>query len=113
MTTLIDTATLPESVQALVSTWRYFKHDIETSIGLLKKHRDWLKQKENRHTTEGLSYQEVYDLIIHMEDLLDRGTALERRTFPEDFPRKTKDTSKTNTDPSSVDMEETLVELPV
>ena len=84
MTTLIDTATLPESVQALVSTWRYFKHDIETSIALLKKHREWVKKHRD---SDGLSYQEVYDLIAYLEDLLDRGTALERRTFPEDFPR--------------------------
>jgi len=96
MTTLIDTATLPESVQALVSTWRYFKHDIGTSIGLLKKHRDWVKKHRD---TDGLSYQEVYDLIANLEDLLDRGTALERKTFPEDFPRKK--TSKSHTEPSS------------
>ena len=67
MTTLIDTATLPESVQALVATWRYFKHDLEVSIGLLKKHRDWVKKHKD---TDGLSYRETYDLIIHLEDLL-------------------------------------------
>ena len=104
MTTLIDTATLPESVQALVSTWRYFKHDIETSITLLKKHREWVKHHKE---VDGLTYQETYDLIANLEDLLDRGTALERRTFPEDFARK-KTASKTNTDPSSVELVETF-----
>ena len=104
MTTLIDTATLPESVQALVSTWRYFKHDIGTSIGLLKKHRDWVKKHRD---TDGLSYQETYDLIVHLEDLLDRGIALERKTFPEDFPRK-KSASISNTDPASSSAVETL-----
>src|SRR5262245_10684875 len=97
MTTLIDTATLPESVQALVSTWRYFKHDIETSIGLLKKHREWVKKHKD---TEGLSYQGTDDLLVHLEDMLDRGIALERKTFPEDFPRK-KTASLSNTEPAS------------
>jgi hypothetical protein len=46
-----------------------------------------------------ISYQEVYDLIVHLEDLLDRGTALERRTFPEDFPRKK--TSKSHIEAAS------------
>jgi hypothetical protein len=97
MTTLIDTSILPESVQALVSHWRYFKHDIETSIGLLKKHREWVKKHRD---TDGLSYQETYDLIANLEDLFDRGIALERKTFPEDFPRN-KRASISNTEPSS------------
>ena len=96
MTTLIDTSILPESVQALVSTWRYFKHDLETSIGLLKQHREWVKQHRD---TDGLSYQETYDLLVHLEDLLDRGMTLERKTFPENFARKK--TSKTNIEPAS------------
>jgi hypothetical protein len=104
MATLIDTATLPESVQALVSTWRYMKHRLETSITLLKKHREWVKHHRD---TDGLSYQETYDLIAHLEDLLDRGIALERRTFPEDFARK-KSASISTTEPSSVEMVETF-----
>jgi hypothetical protein len=104
MTTLIDPATLPESVQALVSTWRYFKHDLETSILLLKKHREWAKKHRD---SDGLSYQETSDLIAHLEDLLDRGIALERRTFPEDFARR-KSASISTTDPSSVEMVETF-----
>ena len=103
MTTLIDTATLAESVQALVSTWRYMKHRLETSITLLKKHREWVKHHKD---ADGLSYQETYDLIVHLEDLLDRGIALERKTFSADFPPK--NTSKTKTDPSSLSAVETL-----
>ena len=97
MPTLIDRSTTPESVVALVSTWRYFKYDLEVSIHVLKKHRDWVRKHRDR---DGLSYQEVYDLITNLEDILDRGTALERKTFPEDFPRK-KSTSLSNTEPSS------------
>ena len=102
MTTLIDTETSPECVQALVSTWRYFKHDIEVSLTLLKKHREWVKHHKD---FDGLSYQQTYDLIIHLEDLLDRGISLERKTYPDDVQKKK--VSKTNTEPSSLDMEET------
>jgi len=106
MTTLISYDTAPAEVRALVATYRYAKHRVDASINLLYKHKTLVRKDT---TTEGLDYQQTHDLICLLEDLQDRMKRLERVTFPE--PKQ--NASKTNTDPSSVDMEETLVELPV
>jgi len=103
MSTLIDPSTTPESVVALVSTWRYMKHRLETSIDLLKKHRVWVR---NRKDVEGLSFDETSDLIENLTDLLARGTELERRTFPEDYRKKS--TLILTKEPSSMPVVETL-----
>jgi len=103
MSTLIDPTISHESVVALVSTWGYFKHRLETSIDLLKKHRTWARKHED---VESLSFEETSDLITNLEDMLARGAELERRTFPEDYKKKS--TLISNTEASSVSMVETL-----
>jgi hypothetical protein len=92
MTTRIDPETRPESVMALVATWRYRKHRLEASIPLLRHHRDWAKK---HHDVAALSAQRISDLLAFLEDLLARGTALERKTFP---PETTQPVPKEQTD---------------
>jgi hypothetical protein len=81
MATLIDPETRPERVMALVATGRYRKHRLEASIPLRRHHRDWAKQY---HDVAALSAQQSSDLLAFLADLLARGTALERKTFPPD-----------------------------
>ena len=102
MSTLIDPTTSHESVVALVSTWWYFKNRLETSIDLLKKHRTWIKKHPD---VESLSFDETSDLIENLTDLLARGTALEHKTFPEDYARNC--ASKMTVEAPSVPMGET------
>ena len=102
MTTLISYATAPACVRELVGTYRYAKHRIDASIALLYQHKA-LARKDV--TIAGLDYQSTYDLLCLLEDLQDRMKRLERLTFPE--PKK--GASKTNIDPSSVPVVETLL----
>lgn len=92
MATMIDPETRPESVLALVATWRYMKHRLEASIPLLRVHREWAKQHPDG---AGLSAGQTADLLALLEDLLARGAALERKTIPADdaqpVPKETTD----------------------
>ena len=92
MATMIDPETRPESVLALVATWRYMKHRLEASIPLLRVHRDWAKKHPD---VAALSAQQTADLLALLEDLLARGAALERKTVPADdtqpVPKETTD----------------------
>ena len=81
MPTLIDPETRPESVLALVATWRSMKHRLESSIPLLRVHREWAKKHPD---VAALSAQQTADLLALLEDLLARGAALERKTSPAD-----------------------------
>ena len=101
MTTLISYDIAPECVRELVGTYRYAKHRLDASIALLYKHKA-LARKDA--TLAGLDYQSTHDLLGLLEDLQDRMKRLEQVTFPE--PKKS--ASKTNTEPPSVPVVETL-----
>ena len=81
MATMIDPETRPESVLALVATWRYMQHRLESSIPLLRVHREWAKKPPDG---AGLSTGQTANLLALLEDFLARGIALERKTVPAD-----------------------------
>ena len=65
MPTLIDPATPPTHVEALIATWRYLKYDLEQAIMTLRHKKP-------------LPLTQRHDLIAYMEDILDRGKRMER-----------------------------------
>jgi hypothetical protein len=109
MPTLIHVEnTTSADVIALMSHWRYFKYRLETTITLLKKYRN---ARKNGKIEDELSYQESYDLVLYLEDILDSGSRLERKVFPEDYTRKKPQNSTSKS--SSVPMDETLSETSI
>ena len=84
MPTIIDPATLPESVKALVSTGRYLKHRLEASLALLRK-----QQSSAYRATASVEvvWQDTHDLIALLEDFQQRFSLLEHQTYPEEYAK--------------------------